>query len=243
MKIVSLNIEGRKHLDKVVTFLERERADIICLLEAPEDITDWLSTRGYQFTFAPKCLRTQDGDVFLEGIIFASKIAHEKEIIHYYVPDTGINIVEFDIERKRATQRHFVLLAELEGLYIGVTHFTWNPKGEKADKNQTDDMNNMLDKLAGKPPHILCGDFNIPRHQNKLYENLTAVYTDNIPPSYHSSLDKNLHRFGATPSLQKLFDSFMVDYLFSQPGYTVSDVKLEFGISDHAAVIGTISKD
>jgi hypothetical protein len=33
----------------------------------------------------------------------------------------------------------------------------------------------------------------------------------------------------------------MVDYVFSQPPYQVSDVALHFGVSDHAAVMANVS--
>lgn len=33
----------------------------------------------------------------------------------------------------------------------------------------------------------------------------------------------------------------MVDYIFTQPPYDVKNVKLVFGVSDHAAIIADIS--
>ena len=69
-----------------------------------------------------------------------------------------------------------------------------------------------------------------------------SFYTDTIPANYTSSLDKTLHRKGDDPSRAHLFTDFMVDYLFTKPDYQASDVRLEFGISDHAAVVATISK-
>ena len=89
----------------------------------------------------------------------------------------------------------------------------------------------------------MCGDFNIPRHYNPLYDELTKYYVDNIPLSYISSLDPTLHYAGSHPDKKMLFDSYMVDYIFTQTPYTATDVRLEFSISDHAGVVAHISKE
>ena len=81
----------------------------------------------------------------------------------------------------------------------------------------------------------------MPRGHNKLYEVITQKYTDTIPRHYRSSLDRNLHRLGKKTDLnQPIFDAYMVDYIFTQPPFEASDIHLEFGVSDHAAVIGNI---
>lgn len=238
MKLISLNIEGDKHLDRVFSFLEEENADIICLVEALENTQDWLRDHDYFCSFATMCLKNKNGTTMPEGVIVATKLSHESEIIPYHLPHS--EIVLFDTENKRETIRHLVLYFEVNNFRIGATHFTWNPVGEIADEYQKIDMTNMLSALNNKPSHILCGDFNIPRYHNELYEKLTERYTDNIPEEYNSSLDKNLHRLGSDPEMKKLFDDFVVDYLFTQEPYFASDTKLVFGISDHAAVVSNL---
>ena len=98
----------------------------------------------------------------------------------------------------------------------------------------------MLPIIDLLDPHVFCGDFNIPRGHNVLYETLTTRYTDSVPATYASSLDKNIHRKGDDISRAHLFTSFMVDYVFTQKPYQAENVRLEFGISDHAAVVADV---
>ncbi len=83
----------------------------------------------------------------------------------------------------------------------------------------------------------------MPRGYNTNYTQFCAHYTDEIPNTYTSSLDRTLHRLGSRSDLNApIFDIYMVDYIFSQPPYRVTDVSLMFGVSDHAAVQAQISK-
>lgn len=240
MKLISLNIEGNRHLDTVLPFLEKEQPDCIALMESPADMLQLLGKLGYHTTFSPMTYKHQDDNYFEMGILFASRSQHKATSHYYYRPNTH-GVAEYNRNDKRNTIAHSVIFAEMDNVNIATTHFTWNPVGETADLNQTTDLKALLSYLKNHPAHILCGDMNIPRHQNSLYEELTKHYTDNIPLEYKSSLDRNLHRFGGTAELQKLFDSFMVDYAFTQPPYQADNTRLEFGISDHAAVITTIN--
>ena len=52
----------------------------------------------------------------------------------------------------------------------------------------------MRDFLEPRPPHVLCGDFNIPRKISPHYKDMVSGYTENVPATYQSSLDKNHHR-------------------------------------------------
>lgn len=40
---------------------------------------------------------------------------------------------------------------------------------------------------------------------------------------------------------QPIFEEYMVDYIFTQSPYWADNVKLKFGVSDHAAVIAEIN--
>jgi len=240
MKIISLNLEGKKHLAMALPFLQTQAADVVCLMEASKDLEEWLVKQGYFVTFAPMVLRNHDGLTYESGIIFASKQAHRSEIFYYRQPTP--EIVLFDTHNKRESISHPVIWATSGDFNFATTHFTWNPNGETADQNQTTDLTALLAYLQTKPPHVLCGDFNIPRNINALYQELRKAYTDNIPLDYRSSLDADHHRAGKDSSLDKLFTQFMVDYAFTQAPYVASDVRLQFGVSDHAAVVATITR-
>jgi len=240
MKLISLNLEGKHHLDTVLPFLETESADVVCLTEAAQDMQPWLEARGYFVTFAVMVHRNHDGLQFESGVMLASKSAHTAEIFYYRQPATGI--MQFEKDNKRGTISQAAIFATIGDFNLATTHFTWNPVGETADENQTTDLAALLAYLRTKPPHILCGDFNIPRHYNVLYKELITQYTDTVPTSYSSSLDAVHHRAGKSPDLQKLFTHFMVDYLFTQAPYQVSNVRLQFDISDHAAVLADVTQ-
>ncbi len=75
---------------------------------------------------------------------------------------------------------------------------------------------------------------------------IAAKYKDNIPAEYVWSLDMGLHR-AANGGLQEGaaaqgLPGLMVDGLFSTPEYTISDVRMHDGISDHCAIVAQVTK-
>ena len=241
MKLISLNVEGKKHFDKVFSFLEREDPEVVCLQEAPIDMSSQLRERGYKTTFLPLTVMPDDNSNFPQGNLFASRLPYVVDIHHYHQSFDGITL--FDFERKRETMSKALIFAKMENMLVATTHFTWAPDGAVATENQIQDMKEMMDFLDKKPPHILCGDLNIPRNINRLYEEeISPRYTDAIPEEYKSSLDRNFHRLGNDPEKDILFNDFMVDYLLLKEPYIAENVRLEFGVSDHAAIVGDIKK-
>lgn len=236
-KLISLNVEARKHHDLIVPFLHEEKADIICLQEASKELEKILIERGYQTTFSPMCIRTDVFGEFTQGILIASKVPQESRIITYYQIDN-------DPLSKHQNYSFSYILTKLkisnEIFNIATTHLM-DTKDGKEDEVQIAGANELLKYLDEEEPHIICGDFNIPRGFNSLYEKFTARYKDTVPKHYNSSLDKNIHRLGQVELDQPIFEKYMVDYIFTQPPYDVKNVKLVFGVSDHAAIIADIS--
>jgi len=73
LKIISLNIEGRKHLSRVMPFFEREKPDVICLQEIYEsDFEKIEKETGMKGIFEPTVLKlfSYDKDNSLVGIAF-----------------------------------------------------------------------------------------------------------------------------------------------------------------------------
>lgn len=242
MKLVSVNVEGGRHLEKVFSFLEREDSDLVCLQEAPIDVSSWLKERGYRVTFLPLTLMTQDGERFPQGNLFASKTSYIVDIFHYHQPCDSLPL--FDREKIRETNARGLILAQIDDFLVATTHFTWTPNGELADENQVNDLKKLFSFLDKQAPHILCGDFNIPRNINRLYEEeLATRYSDAIPQSYKSSLDKNLHRLGKDSEYDFIFDTFMVDYILLKSPFKAENVRLEFGVSDHAGVVADLKRE
>ncbi len=73
-----------------------------------------------------------------------------------------------------------------------------------------------------------------------LYPRLVRDYRDEMPAGIRSSLDPGRHRLGSDPDKQDLFETFLVDYVLTRPPYRARDVRLAFGVSDHAAVMAEI---
>ncbi len=246
MKLISLNVEGERHYSTVLEFLDKEQPYVICLQEAAENYMSLLKDIGYTCEFLPRVRKKQEGNEFIDGSIIATKQPQTAEPYYYYEPQKELAFEQFDEQSERLKCKQGVLLSSLQidnvDFHIATTHFTWTPQGEKPNQAQIEDMTAMLQITSELPPHILCGDFNIPRDHSPLYKQLLTQYSDNIPTEYTSSLDKNLHQLGDDPTLTHLFTDFMVDYVFSQKPYKVSDVRLEFGVSDHAAVVAEINK-
>jgi endonuclease/exonuclease/phosphatase family metal-dependent hydrolase len=246
MKIVSLNMEGKKHFSLVESFVKNEKPDCVCLQEAPELFSLWLHRAGYQTAFAPTSIRVDDTGQFKEGVMFASQIPFTSQTEYYH--KSAEEIVLYSPEDNINTAGAAVILATIQhpetGEYAVATTHVMVTKGGLPDAHQRMGIQKLLSTLATKPPHILCGDFNIPRGFNDLYEEITKTYTDTIPPHYQSSLDRSLHRLGTKTDLDSpMFESYMVDYLFTLPPYTAHNVRLQFGVSDHAGIVAEISNN
>jgi endonuclease/exonuclease/phosphatase family metal-dependent hydrolase len=240
LKLVTANIEGDLHLDLVRPFLLGQNPDIVCLQEVFEqDVPDLLG-EGYQSAFLPMCLKVnRNGESAPWGVAIASRrpviATHQK----YYRRPVD-HIIAYDHRNKRDTLSYgyVSMRIDVDGLPITVitTHFTWSPDG-LADANQDADLAALLKVLASEPPHILCGDFNIPRRQNRLYGTLTEHYTDHVPQDIASSLHVPFHNARHKPGVAEKLATLMVDYIFSTPNsYRVADVALHGGISDHCAI-------
>lgn len=234
-KIVSLNMEMHKHYNRVFPFLEKESADIVCLMEAPEEITPRLEKLGYQTSFAPMFVSKRDEVTRTIGLILGTRTKHTSKAT-YYVPEHVRN-------GNDSTSFPYLMgnIATSDGIYrVGVLHGPVTPAG-KEDAFQVTSYGTLLNLLKKEQPHILCGDFNMPRAYNNNYEHFLEVYKDEIPAKYTSSLDRALHTLGTRADLDMpIFDIFMVDYIFSQTPYYTENVRLEFGVSDHAAIVADL---
>ena len=246
MKLVSLNIEGDNHRNTVIPFVTAEMPDVLCLQEIYEDSLSRITALGYTTYFLP-CTRTIiKGEERVHGIALCSRLPTQNLSRAYYRNAEG-PLLDCNHDDILNSVKRGIITADIaapDGTHtIATTHFTWTPHGEKPDVGQTTDLTELLLLTQNVGPHMLCGDFNIPRYHSPLYDTLTAHYTDAVPTDYASSLDRTKHRLGNETEKEHLFDRFMVDYIFTLPPYVASDVKLVFGISDHAAVVATIIRD
>jgi endonuclease/exonuclease/phosphatase family metal-dependent hydrolase len=244
LKLISVNMEGEKHFPRILSLVKAEDPDIICLQECPESFQNNLQTLGFRTDFIGMRYSVQNDVEYLEGVVFASKLPFATTHKYYYQPD--YELPHSPIPTPKHLMHHGYILATLEHqselFHIATTHIMDTPDGMPTE-HQTQAVKKILHLLQTEKPTVLCGDFNMPRGFNPLYEEFTKNYTDNVPATHKSSLDQSLHRLGHEKDLNApIFDIYMVDYIFSKPEYLVSDVRLQFGVSDHAAVIATVSK-
>lgn len=250
MKLISLNIERSNHIKPVEDFLRGREHDVVCLLELMErDIPVFEEAAGKKCIYSPGTIHDAEGNPGVMGIGIFSTLPVVSTSVHRYSGTEGHTpTFDFtDAATKHATENLDVLFADFQmggsPYRVGLTHFTWTPKGE-ADDFQRQDMRKLLSILETSGEFVLCGDFNAPRvldgKPGETYSTIAAKYKDNVPEKYVTSLDVNLHRAGKARPHE--IDNKMVDYIFSTPAYAVSDVELVFGVSDHAAVVANISK-
>jgi endonuclease/exonuclease/phosphatase family metal-dependent hydrolase len=248
-KLVSLNVEGDRHLERVAPFLAEENADVVCLQEVFREDIGHIMGSEYQQEFLPAGLRPRrDGSLGQWGIAICTRAPAWRVLREYYFEPTTtlVPLDDTSVATKRKSYRQGVLGATIDDggvdLSIFTTHFTWTPDG-MSDSHQARDMERLLSYMAEREPHVLCGDFNIPRKQNSLYPLLAAHYTDYVPPEYETSMYIPLHRVKDDPVLSAVVGSYMVDYIFGTPNAcTITGVALRGNVSDHYAIVGTIER-
>lgn len=245
LRLVSLNIERSKHLDRVVPFLERTTPDVVCIQELLEHdllrISSAIGASDHIFSPMSRLMTEVPGAVYGTGVFSRFSIVAQGE--QYYVGEAGAlpesdpsDPLTYNDENRTITW----IDIEKDGVSfrVATTHFTWTPNGQPDDR-QRQDMKAMLQELEGRGEFVLAGDFNAPRG-GEIFAMLAGKYKDNIPLRYKTSIDVALHRAGKLRP-EELADK-MVDGLFSTPGSVVSGVELVAGVSDHMAIVATVSR-
>lgn len=247
MKLVSLNVEGNNHFKRVHAFLRNERPDVLCLQEAPEYFSQTLRALGYSTAYAPVKVETKNGETYNAGNLIGARLPMVARENYYHGTREVITVHRPDVDATELEVHPYLIatVTDEDGTEyeIATTHLMVTKDG-LPDALQRQGAESLLALIDQEQPHVLCGDMNMPRGYNELYEEFKKRYKDEIPAEYKSSLDKNLHRYSnrLDELTAPIFDSYMVDYIFTQAPYEAKNVRLQFGVSDHAAVIGEILK-
>lgn len=242
IKLISLNIEGDKHLDQIISFLQKEKADVLCLQEVfDEDLSLLEKSLNMKGEFVAEVvikrknyLRINPRGAIGLLILTRGRVAEVKR--YYYVGNDRV-IPEFSDTDNNIHNRILLLIKILKGgreFTIATTHFTWSPEG-KATPRQHRTLDSLF-KIFNKNnirECILCGDFNAPRGGD-IFSRLAKKFTDNIPEEILTTIDPNLHR---VKNLQR-----MVDGLFTTREYECHNVRVIGGLSDHKAIVGLVKK-
>lgn len=237
LRLLSVNIEYTKHLETVLPFVEKMKPDVLCVQEIlKRDVPLFEAVVG-KGIYAGMAQGEFGGVQDTLGLALFSRFPITAHAVTYYSGDG--NLEEFDrstLESKRASMHHLLLVCDIDKedtmFRTGVTHFTWTPDG-KADDLQRQKLPLLLSALERSGELVFCGDFNAPRG-GEIFSAIAAKYKDNVPAHYTTSIDGSLHRAGPLPH--------MVDGLFSTPEYTVGDVTMLCGVSDHCALSATVIK-
>lgn len=235
IQLLTLNIEGDRHLDRVAAAIARHLPDVVCLQEVIEaNCARLAAAGGYDVKFFLSLhLPNRSGAQRNWGVAVMSRRPLRSQSEHYYSDDRHIRVA-----REPNDPRRILVMTELEHegrtYRIATTHFTWSADGH-IEEQQIADFARLRPVLAAYPDYVLCGDFNAPRGRemfDKFVDELGVV--DHLPASVTTTLDPNLHRAGAL--------QLVVDTIFSTPQYRVTDVRVLDGISDHKGILARIER-
>lgn len=229
-----------KHLTTVLPFLAERMPDVTCVQEVIErDIPLFEKVCGPCVSFAPQCLLERDGGLVREGVALFSKLPAKHIALVYYVGSE--DTIRLDTGSSDVGTHAFIAADIGEEAYRIITlHFTWTPGGVST-REQLENLDTLFSKLEGLGPFVLVGDFNAPRG-NETFSRIATRYKDSIPEHYKTSIDLALHKTRDNPIENARVGTYMVDGLFTTPAYSAKDVELQFGVSDHAAIVATIEK-
>ena len=167
IKLISVNIEKHRHIDRVLPFLKRENPDIICFQEILEtDFPMFLKKMGFTGYFVPMSTfliaSVSSSEKIGSGLAIMSKFPLEIEVHHYWgsmesVPEHIHGNIPDSYNRMLLVGK---LTKNKDKFSIGNTHFTWSKDG-LVDDYQKRDIVKLMDILAKYPEIIFCGDMNV----------------------------------------------------------------------------------
>jgi endonuclease/exonuclease/phosphatase family metal-dependent hydrolase len=229
IKFLHLNVEGRKHIDRITEFLDTREIEVICAQEMYEETAKLLSDKyGYKYIHAP--MKMVSGEVEAKGTAILSKLLiknSEKILINVAASNYRYGFFEFtctlaDIEKEGKVFRFLTV------------HLPVEYPGENVSPFQLETYEKFKEILKNKGEFMLTGDFNAPRG-TIIFDSLAQTYKDNIPVEIISTIDDVLHRSAPL--------HYVVDGIFTTPGFKVSAIAIHDGLSDHKGITGSLCKN
>lgn len=238
LKLLTLNIEHDRHLDRVMQTIATHLPDIVCLQEVFEkDCAKLAAVGDYHVKYAISTLMPEGeaGNTSPRswGVAMLTRVPVRHQTVAYYDDDPRIRIFKGPMD-----PRHMVVTTELQHdgrLYrFGTTHFTWSMAGATTAE-QLADFGRLKQVLQPYPDYVLCGDFNAPRGGElsaKFIDELGLI--DHLPANVTTTIDPQFHCAGAL--------ELAVDTIFSTPEYSVTEVQVLEGISDHKGILASVAR-
>lgn len=236
LKMVSLNIEGNRHLKACLPFLVAQGADVVCLQEVfGVDILEIAGMLGMEYHFVPTMHISASNKYNIPtrgdwGVALLTKVPHTPFEHHFYkgagtVPDfvepnSGDRVIVITQVRKGQEKYH-----------VATTHFTWSGNGEVTSE-QLQDFGSFAEVVKKLPPHVMCGDFNSPRG-GEMFSRFLELYKDALPATVSTTIDGSLHYAG---NLELVVDTF-----FYQAPLQAKVTLVSEGVSDHKALTAEIT--
>jgi endonuclease/exonuclease/phosphatase family metal-dependent hydrolase len=253
MKLVTLNIEGDKHLDKVLSFLKAEKPDAVCLQEVfAADVAHFESELGMTGHFATMTRVEEENRYGISprgewGIALFSHLPLLNVETLYYrgigskpvftspnSPDRVVLSALVELSDQRYSDQEALSDYESKSrpiVRLATTHFTWSAQG-KSSAEQRHDFQSLARILDRHEDWVLCGDFNAPRG-GEIFHLFAERLQDSLPLDVTTTLDPNLHYAGPL--------DLAVDTIFSTHHYRIESVRVVAGLSDHQAIVGLVS--
>ncbi|PIR59657.1 MAG: hypothetical protein COU68_04465 [Candidatus Pacebacteria bacterium CG10_big_fil_rev_8_21_14_0_10_45_6] len=236
VRLVTLNIEGHKHLDHFLPVVKTLEPDVVCLQEVfATDLPQIEAALGMHAVFAPLSDIQEVNKYKIHplghwGIVQLTALPTRDKQVHQYGGGDSLPV----FHEPNDSQRMFLSQEfEKNGVWhtIATTHFTWS-KGGEISQLQREDFARLAAIIKNYDELVLCGDFNAPRGR-ELFDLFKSILTDHLPLEYTTTIDPELHYGG---DLQ-----LAVDTIFTTPGLTVENVQTISGVSDHMGVVGEIT--
>jgi endonuclease/exonuclease/phosphatase family metal-dependent hydrolase len=237
MKILSVNIEDKKHIPKITALIARENPDVVCMQEICEkNLADFAAFIPGAYSFVPMAFKDTLDDTVGIAVFTTLPVTYTTHILKES-DKTVTSYSSASFEDRFRSQSYYTIEAVVTGndgaeYRIYNTHLPVTEAGETTDF-QLSVIEALLAAVGENTDIILMGDSNAPRG-GEAFAKIAAHYKDNIPEHYTTSIDGTLHRNGP---LER-----MVDILFSTSEYTVENVRFINGVSDHCAVTAELSR-
>ncbi len=234
LKLITLNIEGSKHLNKVIPFLKKEKADIICLQEVFKvDFKLIKKELNIDGSFFPMSNRITANNNYgqtkgIWGICILSNL--KNNINKFYYVGKGTTPLFTDDWSDDRVLAYGTFEKNKQKYTVGTTHFCFTPDGQ-ADDVQRIAYRKLIKFVTNFDDFILCGDLNAPKGR-EIYTKFTTYLKDNLPKNIKSTIDPKLHKVKGL--------KLVVDTILSTPNYVVEKIKLKAEVSDHKALICAI---
>ncbi|MEK7645429.1 MAG: endonuclease/exonuclease/phosphatase family protein [Patescibacteria group bacterium] len=249
-KLITLNVgRGLSGIDRIITFLREQQADVLCLQDISADhIASFPGVFGPSMHFVPMCRHHFRGLGHVPvGVGIFSRFPLASTSAHAYVgniqPVLDIDGVTYgengaaaptDLDLVRKTESRVAVFANVQlpdnvQVRVGTTHGVWTPGG-KADEHQRKATrllrNCMNEQLIDGG--LIAGDFNAATG-GEIYGIIAGSehYQSVMPGSITNTVDWEV-RGKKGPEL-------VVDHVFAAH-VAVPEVAAHFGVSDHAAL-------